>query len=332
MHDLKLSKRFVIPGLACFLIAPNVSAFAQLRTSTQNWPQRAVRVIVPNPPGVALDISLRLFAEPLSQRWGQPIVVENLPGGDGIIAAREFVTRNDDHTLLYSFAGLITINPLLHQKLPYDPARDFAPIASTTDNFIAIAVPASSKINSLAELEKLARARPGKLTWAATPGLPYYALASFQKSNSLDMLQASYRDFNPAFVDLGEGRIDALAAGVAPLLSQARAGKIKLLAFINRERSPAAPEVPTVAEAGYSQLTFSAVTGFLGAPDMPAELRERIASDIRVIAADPTIKERLAKMGAVALGSTPAAFAAAIEEQRAKIAAIAGSIGAKPSN
>jgi tripartite-type tricarboxylate transporter receptor subunit TctC len=322
----KCSRRFVVLVLAGAILAPSAPAFAQ----TLPWPQRPVRIIVPNPPGVGLDLQARLFAERLGARWAQPVVVENMPGADGIIAAREFVNRRDNHTLLYSFAGLISINPLLHEKLPYDPAHDLTPIASTSDNFIAIGVPAAAKINSLAELAKLARTSPGRLTWAATPGLPYFALASFQKSNGLDMAQAPYRDFNAAIVDLGEGRIDALATSVAPLLPQARAGKIKLLAVINRERSPTTPDVPTVAEAGYPQLTFSPVTGFFGGRDMPADLRERIAADVRAVAADPAIKERLAKMGSVALGSTPAEFAAAIEDQRAKVAAIATSIGAKP--
>jgi tripartite-type tricarboxylate transporter receptor subunit TctC len=327
---ITLHCRSFVLVLAVAIALASSPALAQ-SSAAPGWPERSVRAIVPNPPGVALDISLRLFSERLSARWKQPVVVENMPGADGIIAAREFVTRRDSHTLLYSFAGLISINPLLHEKLPYDVA-DLAPIVATTDNFIAIAVPAASKVNSLAELEALARSRPGKLTFAATPGLPFYALAAFQKSTGVGMVQASYRDFNPAIVDLGEGRIDALASGVAPLLPQARAGKIKLLAFVNRERSPAAPEVPTVAEAGYPQLTFSAVTGFFGGRDMPAALRERIAADVRAVAAEAAIKERLGKMGAVALAGTPAAFAAAIEEQRAKVAAIAKAMGTKAGN
>jgi tripartite-type tricarboxylate transporter receptor subunit TctC len=140
------------------------------------------------------------------------------------------------------------------------------------------------------------------------------------------MVHAPYRDFNQAIVDVGEGRIDAVAAGVTPLLSQARAGKIKLLAFINRERAPVAPDVPTVAEAGYPDLTFSAVIGFFGWRDMAAELRERIAADVREVAADSAIRERLATTGAVARGSTPFEFAAAIEEQRSRVAAIARSL------
>jgi tripartite-type tricarboxylate transporter receptor subunit TctC len=286
------------------------------------WPRRAVRIITPLPPGTAIDTSARMFAERLSARWAQSVVVENVPGADGIIAAREFVNRRDDHTLLYSFAGLITINPLLHEKLPYDP-RDLVPIASTSDNFIAIAASETLKVGSLAELAKLARSRSGKLTWAATPGLPYFAFAAFQKSVGVDMVQASYRDFNPALIDLGEGRIDAVGAGVAPLLSQARAGKVRLLAVINRQRTSAAPDVPTATEAGFAELTFDGLTGFYGWRDMPHVIRDRIAAEIGAVLAEPAIKERLLNIGSIARVSTPAEFAAGIEEQRAKVAAIA---------
>ena len=297
----------------------------------QNWPQRTVRVLVPNPPGVGIDVIARLFAERLANRWRQPVIVENLPGADGIVAAREFVSKRDNHTLLYSFPGLISINPLLHEKLPYDPDRDLVPIASTSENALAIAVSAILGVGSLGELALLARSRPGKLTWAATPGVPYFAFAAFQKGSGGEMVQASYRDFNQALVDLGEGRIDAVAAGVTPLLPHVHSGKIKLLAFITRERVPIAPDIPTVVEAGYANLPLSGATGFFGWRDMPTELRERIAADIREIAADPAIVQRLAKIGSVVRGSTPAEYAAAIEEQRTTMAAIAKLIGTKPS-
>src|SRR5258708_6963213 len=107
-----------------------------LAASAQTWPQRRVRVIVPLPPGTAIDVSARLVAEQLSGRWKQPVLVENIAGADGILAAKEFVGRHDDHTLLYSFAGPITINPLLYAKLPYDPPRHLVPLATTPDNFL----------------------------------------------------------------------------------------------------------------------------------------------------------------------------------------------------
>jgi tripartite-type tricarboxylate transporter receptor subunit TctC len=312
----------------CFM---SILALSVAPALAQSWPQRTVRVILPNPPGVALDLIARLFAERLGSRWGKPVIMENLPGADGNIAVREFVSKRDNHTLLYSFAGPITINPLLYDKLPYDPAIDLVPIASTSDNILMIAASAASKVNSLAELEKVARARSNKLNWAATPGLPYFAFAGFQKSAGLDMVHVPYRDFNQALADLAEGRIDVVATGVAPLRSYASAGKITFLAVFNDERDPVAPEVVTVAEAGYAHLTFSAITGFFGWRDMPGELRESISADVQAIAADPAIKARLASMGSVVRGSTPAEFVVAIEEQRAKVAAIATAIGTKPA-
>jgi tripartite-type tricarboxylate transporter receptor subunit TctC len=313
----------------CCVTALGLGALAAVASPSraQTWPQRTVRVIVPNPPGVAMDVIARLFAERLATRWGQPVIVENLPGVDGIPAAREFVNRRDDHTLLYSFPGLITINPQLHEKLPYDPMHDLVPIASTSDTFLAVAVSASLKIGSLAELAGYARSNPGKLSWAATPGLPFYAFAAFQQSSG-GMVHVSYRDFNQALVDLGEGRINAVASGVLPLLPQARAGKATLLAFLNSQRASVAPDVPTVAEAGFPELTFTATTGFFGWRDMPAGLRERIASEINEIVAIPAVQEQLAKMGATASASTPAEFIKAIDAQRAKVAAIARTLKA----
>lgn len=306
-------------------------AIAVPPASAQSWPERAVRVVVPNPPGAALDLIARLFAERLGSRWRKPVIVENLPGADGNIAVGEFVRKHHDHTLLYSFAGPITINPLIYRTLPYDPSLDLVPIASTTDNFLVIAASAALKVNSLVELEKLARSRSGKLNWAATPGLPYFAFLGYQKSAGLDMVHVPYRDFGQALGDLIEGRIDLMVAGVAPLQSYASAGKVKLLAFFNDQRAPVAPEVVTTAEAGYRNLTFSAITGFFGWRGMPAEFRERIAADVQAVAADPLVRDRLAIMGSVARSSSPQEFAAVIEDQRAKVAAIATAAGIKPT-
>jgi tripartite-type tricarboxylate transporter receptor subunit TctC len=288
------------------------------------WPQQTVRVIVPNPPGVSNDVIARLFAEKLSARWGQPVIVENLPGPDGLVAAREFVSRRNDHTLLFSFASLLSVNPITIDKLPYDPARDLVPIASTSDNFIAIAVPASLDVKSLADLQRLARTRSEKMTFAATPGVPQYAMSAFLSDTGLDMAQAHYRNFSQAVTDLGEGRIDVVATGVIPLLPQVQAGRVKLLALVNTSRSPAAPDVPTAAEQGYGSLRFSAVTGFFGWRDMPASLRDKIAADVAAVAEQPDIRDRLAKLGSLAQPKLPADFSAAIDAQRDQVAAIVG--------
>jgi tripartite-type tricarboxylate transporter receptor subunit TctC len=297
--------------------------------NAEPWPQRMVRFIVPLPPGTSTDLVARLFAEKLSERWRQPVVVENRQGADGIPAVSGFVSGRDNHSLLFSFAGIITINPLIYEKLPYDPVRDLVPVAWVADNFIGIAVPEMLKVNSLGDFVNLARSQPGKLNWAASPGVPHYVFAALQKSAAIELVQVSYRDFRPALQDVGEGRIQAVATGVALLLPQVHTGKIKLLMVNNRQRSPQVPEVPTATEAGYPELTFEGAVGLYGWRDMPIDLKERIAADVRTVAIDPVIATRVANMGSALRIGTPTEFAAAIEEQRAKIAAIAK--GMKPT-
>jgi tripartite-type tricarboxylate transporter receptor subunit TctC len=327
MRFLKSLHFALIGGLACAAL-PSHPLCAQ--TTAPSWPQRAVRVIVPLPAGTAIDVSARLFGEELSLRWKQPVVVENIPGADGILATKEFVGRIDGHTLLYSFAGLITINPLLYKSLPYDPARDLVPIAITSDNFLAIAASRQLKIGSLGDLVKLAKSRPGKLNWAATAGIPYFAFAGFQKSAQIDMAYIPYRDFTSAVTDLGEGRIDIASTALTQLIPNEQAGHATLLAVMNRTRSPAAPHVPTATESGFPDLTFDGVTGLFGPRGMSTEMRNRVAQDIRAVTEIQSVRDRLPPLGIVARTSTPAEFAAAIEEQRAKIASIAASIGSIP--
>jgi len=300
-----------------------VFAASAAPSTTESWPQRAVRVIVPLPPGSNTDLAARQFAEKLSQRWHQPVIIENRQGADGIPAVSGFVSARDDHTLLCSFAGIITINPLIYEKLPYDPVRDLVPIASIADNFVGIAVSQTLKVKSLDEFVKLARSQPRKLNWAASPGVPLYAFAALQNSTGIEMVQVAYRDFNSALPDVGEGRIQAVATGLFLLLPQVQAGKIRFLMLNSRQRSPQAPEVPTTSEAGYPELTFDSVAGFYGWRDMPTDLKERIAADIRAVAADPAIAARLASSGSALRVGTPAEFAAVIEKQSMQIAAIA---------
>jgi len=299
-------------------------------SSTQSWPQRAVRLIVPLPPGTGTDIAARLLAERLAERWGQPVVVENRQGGDGIPAVTTYLSARDNHQLLVSFAGIITINPLINERLPYDPARDLVPIVPLSDNFLGVAATAALKVNSPADLIEAARAQPGKLNWAATPGVPYYVMLALQKSAAIDMVQVPYRDFAPAVQDLTQGRLQVAATAVSSLVPHHHAGTAKLLFVTNRERSPQAPDVPTASEAGYPDLTFEGTVGIYGWRDMPAEIRERVSKDVQAVAADPAFRARLVAGGTAARTGTAAEFAAAIEEQRAKIAALHQAV-AKPA-
>ena len=295
---------------------------ALLPARAQTWPQRPVKIFTPVPAGLGTDFAVRLFAEKLSARWGQPVVVENRPGADGIVGVTSFVSARDDHTLLFSFAGPITINPLFHDKLPYDPVRDLVPIAMAIDNFFAIAVSTAAGVNSLPSFIDAARAHPEKFNWAATPGLPQFIFLALQKRAGLLLTQVPYRDFAPAVQDLAENRIQVLVTGPTILMPAVKAGKARFLMVTNRQRSPIASDVPTAEEAGFPDLTFDGVVGFFGGRDMPVALRDRIADDIGAVAGLPEVVSRLRETGVAIRIGGPAQFAAAIEEQRAKVRAV----------
>ena len=312
------------------LILCILSGLAATPALAQDWPQHTVRVITPLGPGSGMDIAARTFAEKLAQRWGQSVVVENRQGIDGIAAVQSFMSDRDNHSLMFTFAGIISINPLIHDKLPYDPARDVVPIAAALDSTLAVVASETLNISTLREFVARAKAEPGKLNWAATTGLPLYVIAALQKIAGIDITQIAYRDFAPAFQDFATGRVQLLATGITLLLPQVASGRGRFLMIPNRERSPLAPEVPTAREAGFPELTFDATNGFYGWRDLPEQVKNKIAADVRAVASDPAVAERLKATGSVMRPGTPADFAAAIEEQRAKVAAVSQALIAKP--
>jgi tripartite-type tricarboxylate transporter receptor subunit TctC len=291
------------------------------------WPQRSVRLIVPFGSGSAPDVAARLYAERLNARWKRPVIVENRPGAEGLIGVSNFAAQRDDHALLFSPAAPISVFPFTHDKLTYDPARDFVAISSGMDTFGSVSISASLKAGSLAEFVRLVQAQPGKFNWSAGGGAFPTLLAGFAKTADLDMVHVSYRDQSLAIQDLSEARIHVFATTLTALLPFAKAGKIRILSVTNKRRAPIAPEVPTAVESGYPELEFEGLVGFFGWRDMPAMLRDRISADVRAIAADPVVGERFAAAGQIVRGSTPAGFAEAIEEQRAKIGAIVRLVG-----
>jgi tripartite-type tricarboxylate transporter receptor subunit TctC len=305
--------------------------FASLAVAqTPAWPQRNVRFIVPLGPGSGADIGARLFADRLSARWGKAVVVENRPGGDGIVAIAAFTGAHDDHTLLFSPASTFTAHPYLHDKLPYDPA-DLAPISRVSNTIVAMAAPTALKVGSLAELFALARKENGKFNWATATGISDFLFYSFLKNAKFEMSKVPYRDTVQPANDLAEGRIQLYWGALAIVRPHLQTGKAKLLAVSNSVHIPDDPSVPTVKEAGFPELGFDGLVGLFGPREMPAELRERIAADVAAVATDPAIGERLLTTGQLVSPGRPAEFAASIEEQRARVAAIAKEMGIKPA-
>ncbi|MGZ3360370.1 MAG: Bug family tripartite tricarboxylate transporter substrate binding protein [Xanthobacteraceae bacterium] len=315
--------------IALGLLAP-VMLWAR-PAAAETWPQRPVKFLLPLGAGSGVDIGARLLADRLSTRWGQPVVVENRPGGDALVAISAFVSAHDDHVLLATPTSSFTAHPYLHDNLPYK-SSDLLAIARVSNTIITLAVPTSLNVGSLADLVALARAQPGKLNWAGVTGALDFLFAGFLQHAGLSMTKVPYRNPVEAANDLAEGRVQAYLSALAIVRPQIEAGKIKPLAVTNKVRAPTAPDVPTVKEAGYPDLTLDGLVGFFGPPEMSNALRERIAADIgAVVAADPTIGQRLTATGQIPNVGGPTEFAAASEEQRAQIAAIAKELGIKPT-
>jgi tripartite-type tricarboxylate transporter receptor subunit TctC len=310
-----LGAAFVVAGVGVTLLVAGASA--------QAWPQRPVRLMLPVPAGGGSDVTARLFADQLSKRWGQPVIVENRPGGDGIVGVSAFIGARDDHALLFSISAVVTVHPAINDKLPYDPVRDLVPIAPASDILLAIAASNRSGIRSLGELETLARAHPGKLNWASSPGLPPFVVGGFFKKSRLDIVSVPYKDLAPALEDLSEGRLDIYVHALSVLAPQAEASRARLLAIANRERGPAAAQIPTVVEVGYPDLSMDGLTGFYGRRGLSDTLRDRIAADIHTVAETPGIRERLVGLGQAARTDTPAQFAALLADYRLRIATLA---------
>jgi tripartite-type tricarboxylate transporter receptor subunit TctC len=295
-----------------------------------SWPERTVRIILPVAPGGAPDVVARLFTERLAAVWGKPVVIDNLAGADGILAVQGFLQSNDDHSLLFAFPGIVTVVPLLHERIPYDPAIDLMPISSAAYDFLCVAVSNKLPVSTLSGLVTYAKSRTGDLNWAAAAGAPYLTFLEFQRRAGLAMTYVPYKSSNLALPDLIADRIQLVVTALASALPLARDGQIKLLAVSTPERAAAAPDLMTAIEAGHPELTIEAPLGFFGQKTMPIELRERIAADIRALASDPAILQRLSSLGMVARGSTPAEYAAILAEQRSRWAALAQTYGIRP--
>jgi tripartite-type tricarboxylate transporter receptor subunit TctC len=324
MRIMRLTATAVLCGLsfACMLSAS--------QAQTPGWPQRAVRFIIPFGPGAGADIGARLIQDKLSQRWGKPVVIENRPGGDSIVAIQAVLSANDDHTFLFGPAGNFTVHPYLYQKLPYNP-DDLIPIARYSATVLSVGVPASRNFANLADFVKRAKAEPGKLNSAAVPGITEFAFDYFAKTAGLEFARVPYRDIVQAVNDLAEDRLQVYASSYAIQRPHRQAGRVKVLAQMGAKRAPSLPDVPTAAEEGFPALEMEGLVGLFGSPAVAPELREKIGADIVAVANDKEIEDKL-----IATAQSPARggakeFAADIAGQRAHIAKVAEALGTKPT-
>src|SRR4051812_5409442 len=320
------ARRLLLSIFAAVMIAP---LFAAASAAADAWPTRPVRLIVTLGPGSGVDIGARLFADKLSAKWGQPVVVDNRPGGDGIVAITSFIGAHDDHTLLVSPVSSFTAHPYFHDKLPYD-AKDMIPVARVSKTVVAVSVPVSLGVNTLKELEVLARSKPGQLNWTTATGFTDFVFAGFLHSVGLTMTKIPYKNPAGAAADLAAGTIQVYMPAYAIVRPQVEGGLVKVLAVTNHERAPAIPDVPTALEQGYPSLEFDGLVGYFATAEVAQAVREKIAADVHEVAKDPQIVQRMTATAQIISPGDGKEFAESIAQQRAQVAAVAKLFGNKP--
>src|SRR6266436_3738895 len=298
------------------VLCVSAAVFAFPMAARAEWPKRPIKLIVTFPPGSANDAAARIFADALGKKWGKPVVVEDKPGAEGTIGVGAFVAAQDDHTLLYTVAGSVTVAPLLIDKLAYDVERDLQPIAATTAIVLTLAVSNDLSVRSIPELIDVLKSNPGKYAWTSGPTLPRYVFAAFLKRNGLQMNFVSYRDASQPQADLGEGRIQVLVTSLTASSSPVQTGKARFLAVLNPTRAAVSPDLQTARELGHPELEIDGMAGIFGGKAISAALRNRIAIDVAAICQEPDVRRKLEAGGHYVLGGTTEELKAGIAKQR----------------
>lgn len=305
-------------------------ALSSVAALAQTWPHKPVRFILSLGPGSGADIGARLYADRLTKLWGQPVVIENRPGGDGVIAINAVIQAKDDHTLLWGPTANFVGHPYSLDQLPYDP-KELVPVARVSGTVVTVGVPASMNINSLKDLLATAKQKPGWLNWTTAVTMTDIILEGFLKTQSIEGAQIRYKQPAEAVNDLISERLHLYSSAYAIVRPQVQAGRVKLLAVQARHRVPGL-DLPTVSELGFPGLNFEGLVGIIAArsSELSEAAKARIAADIKTVSQDSLVAERLASTAQLNVPGNAAEFAAAIEEQTKQLNDSAKFLGMKP--
>jgi tripartite-type tricarboxylate transporter receptor subunit TctC len=314
---MKLRRSVVLGlGLGLGLLACTSFTFAQ----AQGYPSKPVRIVIPYAPGGPADLMVRAIGQSMGESWGQPFIIDNRPGANEIIAA-DFVAKSppDGYTFLVASDGAYSLNLALYPKIPYDPVKDFAPIAKLAVGNLMLVTRADFPAANVQEFIDYVKRNPGKLNYASigAGGVNHLASAWFNNINGLQMEHVPFKGLPAAVQELMAGRVDAMFAvtgGVAPYLES---GKVKALAVSGRNRQPAAPNVPTFAEVGYPNFDASYYFGVVAPKGTPPDILSRFARDMSKVINTTEFKTKyLQPLGFEAAGDTPDEFAAFLKTDR----------------
>lgn len=313
--------RLVFLLVACFAAGAHAQA----------WPVKPVRIVVAYPPGGGIDVMARQIAERLGQAWGQPVVVENKPGANTIVAT-DAVAKSapDGHTVLMTTDATFSINPHLYKKLPYDAQKDFVPVTMLVLLQQMLVAHPSLPASTLDELIKLAKAKPGSINYASygSGSQPHLAGEMLKNKAGIDLVHVPYKGISLAVPAVMAGEVQLTFAGIATSTAPLKAGRIKALAIGGASRSPLYPQVPTFTELGYPEVETHAWFGLFLPADSPKEAVSRIYTDVKRILDDPEFRQKqLIDRGYEVVGSAPDEFVRYIRrdsENRARAVKISG--------
>ena len=284
-----------------------LAALATGTASAQTYPSRTISIIAPFSPGTGIDILARSFGQKLSERWGVPVVVENKPGASGNIGT-ELAARaaGDGYTLMMT-ATTFALNPALSRKSRYDPLKSFAPVSLVATGLLWFAISVNTKADSMSQFVALAKSNPGKLNYASSGnGTPQHlTMELFKLTAEVDITHVPYKGAAEATKDLAGGYVDAMILPVHTIAALVQAGKVRLLAVLNEERSPVFPAVPTFREAGYPGVESSVWYGLMAPASTPPEVVRKLNGEINAILLLPEMREFLAKQGLIPAGGEP---------------------------
>ena len=301
---------------AMLAVAAAPAAMAQA-SAAPTYPSKPIRILVGFAPGGAMDIVARTVGEKMSASLGQPVIVENKPGAASNIAIRLLIDSPPDGYTVMLVANGLTANPFLYTQQPFDPTRDVTPVSLVARLPVVIAASASSDLSTIAKLVEASRARPGSLSYA-TPGsgsTPHLAVELFARAAGISLTHVPYKGGAPAIADVLGGQLPLVAVNAVEVLPHVKAGKLRVLAVLSAERVSTLPDTPTIAESGYPGFEASVWHAFIAPKGMPPAIVERLNAAIHKALADPDVKERLVKLGAVASPTTPQELVALVRTE-----------------
>jgi len=299
-------------------------AYLPTAQAQENFPSKPIHIVVGYAAGGGNDIIVRVVAPKMSEGLGQPIIVENKPGAQGIISC-EYVARAapDGYTLLMGPSGPMTMNPAIYSKLPYSPLRDFAPISMIGDFPLILVVSASLPIGSVKELIAYAKARPGELNYAASAAPFQLAAELFNQKTGTRFAHIPYKSSGDSVGALMSGQVTMTIMDPAPAIGPLKSGKVRGLAVTSAARDPTMPELPTFAEAGVPDIEIRLFTGFHAPAATPPAIVTRLQQELARVVKLPEIRARLDQMAIVPSGNAPEEFRAIIARDIAKWTAVA---------